>query len=190
MKLIGQLNRLGAYFYSHLFYAPRFYAWGYKAVLQKPDLLFQTHAIQLGDRVSIRKGARLETLGEWDGKKPKLVIGEGTAIQLYFHCGAAESVIIGKNVLIAGRVYISDHDHEIDDFERSPINSGLKIAPVKIEDEVWIGEGVAILKGVTIGKRAVIGANAVVTKDVPPYTVVGGIPARVIRTLTPPSKEN
>ncbi|MCK5898333.1 MAG: acyltransferase, partial [Methylococcales bacterium] len=105
------------------------------------------------------------------------------------HCGAAESVVIGKNVLIAGRVYISDHDHEIDDFERSPIDSGLKIAPVKIEDEVWIGEGVAILKGVTIGKRAVIGANAVVTKDVPSYTVVGGIPARVIRTITPPSKE-
>jgi acetyltransferase-like isoleucine patch superfamily enzyme len=52
-----------------------------------------------------------------------------------------------------------------------------------IEDEVWIGEGAVILKGVTVGRRAVIGANAVVTKDVAPYTVVGGIPARVIKKI-------
>jgi carbonic anhydrase/acetyltransferase-like protein (isoleucine patch superfamily) len=185
MKIIGSLKRLVLYTIGYLWYAPRFYHWGQKVILQNPDFLFQTKAITLGDRVSIRKGSRLETIGDWDGKQPKLTIGEGTAIQFYFHCGAAKSVIIGKNVLIAGRVYISDHDHEIDDFDKSPMQSGLKIAPVRIEDEVWIGEGAAILKGVTIGRRAVIGANAVVTKNVPPFTVVGGIPARVIRELKP-----
>ncbi|WP_199520746.1 DapH/DapD/GlmU-related protein [Pseudomonas lactis] len=52
-----------------------------------------------------------------------------------------------------------------------------------IEDDVWIGEKVAILKGVTVGKGSVIGAGAVVTKDVPPYSVAAGIPARILKTL-------
>ena len=51
------------------------------------------------------------------------------------------------------------------------------------EAEAWLGEGCVILKGVTVGERAVVGANAVVTKDVPPFTVVGGVPARVIRKI-------
>ena len=131
----------------------------------------------------IRKGSRLEAVGTWDGMTPKITIGDNTSIHLYFHCGAAESVTIGKNVLIAGRVYITDHDHVFDHPELPPSMAGIKVSPVVIEDEVWIGEGAAILKGVTVGKRAVIGANAVVTRDVPAYTVVGGIPARVIKKI-------
>ncbi|MDQ7090847.1 MAG: acyltransferase [Methylococcales bacterium] len=190
MKIIQKIKRLTLLLSSYIFYSKRFYSWGTRAVLHKPDLLFQPQAIQVGDRVNIRKGARLETIGDWAGKTPKLVIGDRTSIQFYFHCGAAESVTIGNDVLIAGRVYISDHDHEIDDLAVPPIRSGLTTTPVVIEDEVWIGEGVAILKGVTIGKRAVIGANAVVTRDVPPYTVVGGIPARVIRKIESSAEKN
>jgi len=60
----------------------------------------------------------------------------------------------------------------------------LKSAPVVIiEDGVWLGEGCVILKGVTVAERAVVGANAVVTKDVPPFTVVGGVPAHVIHKI-------
>jgi acetyltransferase-like isoleucine patch superfamily enzyme len=55
--------------------------------------------------------------------------------------------------------------------------------PVIIEDGVWIGEGACVLPGVRVGRFAIVGANAVVTRDVPPYTVVGGVPARPIRTL-------
>ncbi len=168
---------------SYLFYRHSFYSWGKRSIMSSPDLLYQTNAISVGDKVEIRKGSRLETIGSWDGIEPKISIGDGTSIHLYFHCGAAESVRIGKDVLIAGRVYISDHDHEVDVPDIPPKRSGLKVAPVTIGDEVWIGEGAVILKGVTIGRRAVIGANAVVTKNVEPYTIVAGVPARVIRKI-------
>ena len=65
----------------------------------------------------------------------------------------------------------------------SRICAALRSEPVIIKDGAWLGEGCVILKGVTVGKRAVVGANAVVTQDVPDYTVVGGVPARVIRRI-------
>lgn len=161
----------------------RFGRFGFRSRLFKPDILTHPRSIYIGKQVHIRKGARLEAIGGQSKGKPKIIIGDGTSIHLYFHCGAAESVIIGNNVLIAGCVYISDHDHIFDDPELPPSKTGLKVAPVVVEDGVWIGEGAVILKGVTIGKRAVIGANAVVTKNVPPYTVVGGVPASVIKKI-------
>lgn len=63
--------------------------------------------------------------------------------------------------------------------------SHVKVAPVTIEDRVWIGFNAIILKGVTLGEGAIVAAGAVVTKDVPPYTVVAGNPAQVIRRLEP-----
>jgi acetyltransferase-like isoleucine patch superfamily enzyme len=169
--------------YHYIRYSCFFHSFGWRSVIIKPDLLTNTKLISIGNRVEIRKGARLEAVGSTDGQKPKLVIGDGTSVNLYFHCGAAESVMIGKNVTIAGRVYITDHDHEFEHPDLPAIKAGLRIAPVVIEDEAWLGEGCAILKGVRIGKRAVVGANAVVTKDVPPFTVVGGVPARVIKKI-------
>ena len=162
----------------------RFGAFGWRSRVGGCDMLTNPHAISIGKRVLIRKGARLEAVGVVAKCQPKITIGDGTAIQFYFHCGAAESVTIGKNVLIAGRVYITDHDHAFDDPEVPPIVADKLVSkPVVIEDGAWLGEGCVILKGVTIGQRAIVGANAVVSRDVAPFTVVGGVPARVIRTL-------
>ncbi len=159
----------------------RFHTFGWKSRLGRCDMLTNPKNISIGQRVQIRKGARLESVGE-PSNSPKLVIGDDTAIQFYFHCGAAESIIIGKKVLIAGRVYITDHDHCFDDPDCSPMdNKKLISKSVVIEDECWLGEGCVILKGVTVGRRAVVAANAVVTKDVPPFSVVAGIPAKVIK---------
>lgn len=169
---------------------PRFYQFGWRSRLGWCDILTNPKAISIGKRVDIRKGARLEAVDDWDGKKPKIVIGDGTSAQLYFHCGAAESITIGENVLIAGNVYITDHDHRFDDPDKAATDSNeLIVKPVVIEDGVWLGEGSKILKGVTIGKRAVVGANAVVTKDVAPYTVVGGVPAKVIGMIKRPEND-
>ncbi len=144
-------------------------------------MLTNPRAISIGKRVFIRKGARLEAVGNRDDRNPKITIGDGSAIQFYFHCGAAESVRIGKNVGIGGRVLITDHDH-IPDAPDKPgfMCEELNSKPVIIEDEATLLEGCAILKGVRIGRRAVVGANAVVTKDVPPFSIVGGVPARII----------
>ena len=162
----------------------RFGKFGFRSRIDRPDLLTNMRLVHIGARVNIWKGARIEAIGDVGCCGPRIQIGDGTSIQMYFHCGAAESVRIGRNVLIAGRVFITDHDHVFDDPELSArCCRSLVSSPVVIEDGAWLGEGCAILKGVTVGSRSVVGANSVVTKDVPPGCIVGGIPARVIRYI-------
>lgn len=108
----------------------------------------------------------------------------------------ADKVDIGNDVLISWGCTIVDHNsHAVDWASRKNDVvawgqgkkdwSGVKINPVKICDRAWIGFNVIILKGVTIGEGAIVGAGSVVTKDVPPYTIVAGNPARTIREIPP-----
>lgn len=119
-------------------------------------------------------GVRIEC---WSGAILK--IGKGT----YFNRGteivASHAVSIGADCKIARDVIIMDTDqHPLD-------ATGLKMKPVVIEDRVWLGSRAIILKGVCIGHDSVVGAGAVVTKSVPPYSIVVGPAARVIKTVQP-----
>jgi len=137
-----------------------------------------------GEILNFGHGGRIE-VGEY------CFIGEGT------HLWSAKHIRIGNRVLISHNVNIFDNDtHPINANLRHKqyqaiITSGqprvidLNERPVEILDDAWIGCMVVILPGVTIGEGAIVGAGSVVTKDVPPYTIVGGNPARVIRELTP-----
>lgn len=116
--------------------------------------------------------------------KFSLIIGDDVQVNDYVHIGAAQSVKIGDGVLIASKVYISDHNHgayggDIDSSDplSRPAARALCSSPVIIEDNVWIGESVAILPGVTVGEGCIVGANSVVTRSLPPYTVCVGSPA-------------
>jgi acetyltransferase-like isoleucine patch superfamily enzyme len=158
----------------------RFGRFGFRSRLATPALLTNSGKVRIGKRVSIRKGARIEVVREGG----LIEIGDGTSVQFDFHCGAAESVIIGRDVLIAGRVYISDHDHVFDRQDCPPrCCRDLIVSPVVIEDGAWLGEGCVVLKGVKVGRRSVVGANAVVTRNVPAGCVVCGAPARVVRQI-------
>ena len=103
------------------------------------------------------------------------------------HIGACNKIIIEDGVLIASRVFITDHYHGMTDYETLKIPPSERILYSKgnviIEKEAWIGEGVAIMPGVRIGRNAVIGANSVVTHDIPAYAVAAGNPAKVISVL-------
>jgi len=115
-----------------------------------------------------------------------LTIADNVQVNDSCHIAAIEKIFIGKNTLIAGRVFISDHDHgEItrEALLTTPAARALVSSPVIIERDVWIGEGAIILKGVHIGKGVIVAAGAVVTKSVPQYSVVAGVPAKVIKTL-------
>jgi acetyltransferase-like isoleucine patch superfamily enzyme len=93
-----------------------------------------------------------------------------------------EQITIGHRVWVGANTIISDTDfHPIDSEARrkNPLNANT--APITIEDDVFIGMNVLILKGVTIGERSVIGAGSIVTRDVPPDTIVAGNPARIIQ---------
>ncbi|MDQ3741357.1 MAG: sugar O-acetyltransferase [Actinomycetota bacterium] len=90
-------------------------------------------------------------------------------------------ITIGDDVQIASNVQLITATHPLDPVDRA---SGWELAfPITIEDGAWLGAGVVVLPGRTVGREAVVGAGAVVTKDVPPRTVVAGNPARVIRRL-------
>jgi acetyltransferase-like isoleucine patch superfamily enzyme len=101
------------------------------------------------------------------------------------HIGAINEIRIGDNVLIASKVFISDHSHgdtstehmNIAPLKRPVVSTG----PIIINNNVWIGEGASILANITIGESAIVGTNAVVTKDVPPFAVVGGVPAKILK---------
>jgi galactoside O-acetyltransferase len=144
-------------------------------------------------RVGERSLVRAEMIYEREGAS--IEIGSRTFIGRGFFT-IAERLVIGDDVMISWDVTIVDHNsHSIKFSERSKdveMNAFqdiknwdyVKVAPVKIENKVWIGFGCSLLKGVTIGEGAVVGANSVVTKDVPPWTVVAGNPAKVIRKIS------
>lgn len=96
------------------------------------------------------------------------------------HARDGGRIIIGKNVMISYDVVIRTDDHIFTDVTIPMIQQGVYSKDVIIEDDSWIGWGAHIMPGVKISKGAIIGAHAVVTKDVPPYTVVGGVPASII----------
>jgi acetyltransferase-like isoleucine patch superfamily enzyme len=108
-------------------------------------------------------------------------LGENSYISSYSVIGVNEKIIIGKNVMIADHVSIRDTNHKFDRTDIPMIEQGISTAPVIVEDDVWIGHGAIITKGVKIGNGAIVAAGAVVTKDVPPYAIVGGVPAKIIK---------
>jgi maltose O-acetyltransferase len=101
----------------------------------------------------------------------------GAGVQLY---PWDAPITLGNNVLIAAGVRMITRKHGFDNISLPISEQGYTNAPITVEDDVWIGFGAVILPGATIGRGSIIGASAVVTKDVEPYSIVGGVPARVI----------
>lgn len=123
----------------------------------------------------------------------KLEIGDRVTLGYMNLISVAKSVRIGNDCLFAGEVKILDNNSHSLDYVQRRANAPLEpedVAPVVIEDDVWIGTNCMVLKGVTIGRGAVIAAGAVVTKDVPPFTVAAGNPARVIKRIEPHCSRN
>jgi len=111
----------------------------------------------------------------------KIVIRSGTYINRFTILDAHERVEVGPRCMIGPHCYITDGDHGM--VPNVPVGAQpMETHPVIIEEGVWLGAGVIVLKGVTIGRNAVVGAGAVVTKDVAPHVIVAGVPARQVST--------
>jgi lipopolysaccharide O-acetyltransferase len=163
----------------------RFRSFGTGSRVDYPAEVIGARAIEIGDRVTIRHSVRLEAHFASEGEI-RLRIGDATQIAPYVHIGSAKFVEIGSRCGIGSFTWITDHDHDVSD-PAVPVTSHSRvvIAPTVIEDGVYIGERVAVLRGVRIGRGSVIGTNSVVVNDVPPYSVAVGSPARVIRRYDP-----
>lgn len=137
----------------------------------------------------IRWKTKLLNLGHYSELAPCVVIhnpqvvsiGSHVSIGEFVHIWGYGGVTIGDHVLIAGHAVITSLTHEINTARL--YRQSLAMSHVYIEDNVWIGAGAIILPGVRVGKNSIIGAGAVVTHDVPPNTIVAGVPARVMRQV-------
>ncbi len=141
------------------------------------------HGMHLGDRVSIGKYAIIRPSNIYGGPIGEgLVMGNHSNIGPYNYIGCSGKITIGNNVMLAPRVSIYAENHVFENPNITITEQGVTKIDVVIEDDCWIAANAVILAGVRIGKGAVVAAGSVVNEDVPAFSVVAGVPARVIKS--------
>lgn len=191
-KVWGEVWRWLVYPQARLLFALNGIAWGRGWRLYGVPLILKHRGsrIAFGPGLQLRSSLRSNPLGPnhpvvlatW---QPGAAIEAGACFGMTggVLC-AAGRIRIGNHVTIGANTVVVDTDfHPLDPAERRPQPSGGNTAPIEIGDDVFIGMHCLILKGVTIGPGSVVGAGSVVTRDVPPRTVVAGNPARIVRAL-------
>ena len=148
--------------------------------------------IHLGKNLSVGRLCRLEVIEQGESAKvEKLIIGDNVRLGDFIHISALEKVVMGDNVGIGPKSLITDINHgDFSDGHKYDIQipyakRKLSSKPVIIESNVWVGEMVTIVPGVIIGEGAVIGAHSNVVRNIPPYSMAVGNPARVIKRFNP-----
>lgn len=146
-----------------------------------PSLLVTwPHQVRIGERCTLER----DIFFKFDGickPGPNILIGSDTFVGRGCEFNIAGRITIGRDCLIASGVKFIDHDHGIDpaDLMRS---QAANISPILVEDDVWIGANAVILQGVHIGTGAIVAAGAVVRSRVAPYEIVGGVPAKTLKS--------
>lgn len=171
------------------FLMPDFYSLGENHSFDLPFNIMGAEFIEIGHDFVARRNLKLRAFSAYNVQQftPHIFIGDNVSIETDCHIGCINKVKICSNVLIASGVFISDHMHGLNDYsdiEVPPNQRKLSSkGPIIVEEGVWIGERAVILAGVTIGKNSIIAANAVVTEDVEPFTIVGGVPAKILKRI-------
>lgn len=164
---------------SKIVYTPRFKRCGKNVYIEKP-ICVDYSSVSIGDNSHILKDSRIQNVSGVNNTK--IYIGQNTGICYRFTALAGADIVIGNFVAIASDVFISSGSHGTDPESETPYGCQKYIGkPIIIEDGVWLGEKSCVLSGVTIGKKSIVGAGSVVTKDIPPYSIAVGNPAKVIK---------
>jgi acetyltransferase-like isoleucine patch superfamily enzyme len=176
-KIIVKIGRI----FKYIIFSFVFKNYSILSIIDRPLKINGGKNIFIGKRVTVQYKTWLAALPLTGEKKCELVIKDGAVIGHFNHIYATKSIIIEENVLTADKVYISDNLHDYAD-PTVPIlkQKIIQKNPVIIGAGSWIGENVCII-GASVGKNSVIGANSVVTKDIPDYCVVAGVPAKIIK---------
>lgn len=136
----------------------------------------ENNKIYLGERVALERGVEIGALDNTD-----IHIDENTYIAPYVCISGPGNIKIGKHCMIASHSGIYANNHNFADLTVLIREQGVTRKGIIIEDNCWLGHGVTVLDGVTIGQGSVIGAGSVVSKDIPPFSIAVGVPAKVIR---------
>ena len=157
-----------------------------KAVISRP-LLFTTFCIQWESGFSVGKNARIEGEKFYQGVQfsPQIIFHENVSIQQNCHITCAERIEIGRETAIASNVTITDIEHSYEDIYVPIEKQLLKTKPVKIGADCKIYNNAVILQGTEIGDHCVVGANSVVKGLFPNYSIIVGVPARVVKIFNP-----
>jgi acetyltransferase-like isoleucine patch superfamily enzyme len=171
--------------------------------------LYHARHIRVGGRFSLEEGCEIVglskrgvvfgdrcTVGRFACIRPTNVllaeagegmkVGDHSNIGPYSFIGCSGYVEIGSNVMMGPRVNLLAENHNFDRTDVPMKEQGVTRSTIVIEDDCWLGANSSVLAGVRIGRGSIVATGAVVTKDVPPYSIVGGVPARVIRSRRPP----
>ncbi len=141
--------------------------------------LLREGRLELGEHVLLEPDVWLTAPGD-----ARIRIGGGTFLNVGVMIAATALVEIGEHCMFANNCFITDGNHRFDDPDKPVTWQGFTTkGPTRIGDNVWCGANVVITSGVTIGDRCVIGANSVVTRDLPPFSIAAGNPAKVIREV-------
>lgn len=177
---------------SHGFYTViwkyRFEKFGRGSSLARPEVILNPQNMTIGNNTNFAEGCVLECYKSNDRSDyGRIVIGSRCMFGARTHLTSVKRIVVGDNLLTGRDVLITDNSHgllTVDELSQHPADRVLTSKGVVcIGNNVWIGDKASILPGVIIGDGAIIAANAVVTHDVPPFTIVAGIPAKVIRKL-------
>lgn len=160
-----------------LIYKPFFRHFGMPSYIGRPCFLSGCRNISIGKKTRIFPQIRLEAIG-----KGSISIGNNCAIEQNVHITSKDSdLVIGDNVTISAYTFISNIDHEYRDISRSVMEQKLLTKETLIEDGCFIGFGVSIQAGTHLGKHCVVGTGAVVRGIYPDYSVIVGVPGKVIK---------
>ena len=139
----------------------------------------QEGRLELGEGVLFEPGVWITAPAD-----ARVRIGEGTFLNRGVMIASHELVEIGAHCMLANGCFVSDANHRFDDPSKPITWQGFESkGPTRIGENCWLGIGVVVTSGVTIGERSVIGANSVVTRDIEPYSIAAGSPAKVLRKI-------
>lgn len=167
-----------------LFYAPLFKKFSFPSHIGVPLFTYGLKGVSIGARVRIMPGLRIET-----HKNGIITFEENVSIGQNFHITSAGNLIIESDTTISGNVFVTNIDHDYQEIGKHILDQKMIVKETRIGKNCFIGYGAAIQAGTILGDQCVVGANAVVRGSFPDYSVIVGVPARVVKCYNTATKQ-
>lgn len=172
-----KIRKICAHILSYKYYF-LFTSFGNKSYIDRPMSVDVNHGcVKIGNKFRIQPGLRMELLDS----NSNIIIGENVSIGQNFHITSGGNLNIGNNVTISGNVFITNIDHEYKNIGVHILQQDHIIKETIVGENCFIGYGAAIQAGTKLGKHCVVGTNAVVRGEFPDYSVIVGVPAKIVK---------